>query len=196
MGRGARRRPRLLALKLREVRRRLSLSQGALIKHMGVQNHINQGEISDFEHGVREPDLLTLKAYADAVGVSIDCLVDDDAKLPDKLPGAKYTKVNGRKPRNRPARTTTVTLWLDIVSDSHIIREEDLARNAIEKRYLKQLGMKKVGDREYELIMSYEGEDDLDERIYALLSMIMREARGRKCNINVNVRERATDRYW
>ena len=77
-----------------------------------------------------------------------------------------------------------------------ITREVDRARKAIEKRHLKQHGMKKVGDREYKLIMSYEGEDDLDERIYALLSMIMREARGRKCNIKVNVREKGTDRYW
>ncbi|MBO0862594.1 MAG: hypothetical protein J2P21_29660 [Chloracidobacterium sp.] len=56
--------------------------------------------------------------------------------------------------------------------------------------------MKKVGDREYELIMSYECEDDLDERIYALLGMIMKEARGRKWNIKVNVREKATNRFW
>src|SRR5215475_6806115 len=102
MGRGARRRPRRLAPKLREVRRGLRLSQGALIERMGVENYINQGEISDFEHGVREPDLLTLKAYADAAGVSIDCLIDDYAKLPDKLPGAKYRKgTGGRLPPGR-----------------------------------------------------------------------------------------------
>jgi hypothetical protein len=34
--------------------------------------------------------LLTLKAYADEAGVSVDDLIDDDVRLPDKLPGANH----------------------------------------------------------------------------------------------------------
>jgi len=40
--------------------------------------------------GVREPDLLTLKAYADEAGVSGDDLIDDSVTLPEKLAGAKH----------------------------------------------------------------------------------------------------------
>jgi hypothetical protein len=45
----------------------------------------------DFERGVREPDLLTLKAYTDVAGVSLDDLADDNIRVPTKLPGAKRT---------------------------------------------------------------------------------------------------------
>jgi hypothetical protein len=55
---------------------------------MGLANFLYRGKISDFERGVREPDLLTLKAYAD----SVDDLADDNVNLPEKLPGAEQTK--------------------------------------------------------------------------------------------------------
>jgi hypothetical protein len=35
---------------------------------MKARSFIDRGKISDFERGVREPDLLTLKAYAEAAG--------------------------------------------------------------------------------------------------------------------------------
>lgn len=38
--------------------------------------------------GGREPDLFTLKAYADEAGVLFEDLIDDDARLPKKRPGA------------------------------------------------------------------------------------------------------------
>jgi transcriptional regulator with XRE-family HTH domain len=90
MGRRARRRPKYLAAKLREIRDGLGLSQAALIKRMGLTDYLNQAEISDFENAVREPDLLTLKAYADAAGVSTDYLIDDNIP-PKKPPGSKRT---------------------------------------------------------------------------------------------------------
>jgi transcriptional regulator with XRE-family HTH domain len=89
MPRGVRRRPRLLATKLREIRDGLGLSQDVIIERLGLANFIDRGKISDFERGVREPYLLTLKAYADAAGVSLDDLADDKVTLPAKLPGAK-----------------------------------------------------------------------------------------------------------
>jgi transcriptional regulator with XRE-family HTH domain len=62
MGRGARCRPRFLAEKLRQIRDGLNLSQAELVDHLGLV--VKPHEISDFERGVRDPDLLTLKAYA------------------------------------------------------------------------------------------------------------------------------------
>jgi len=52
---------------------------------------MDRGKISDFEREVREPDLLTLKAYANEAGVIVDDLIDDNVSLPEKLPGAKHT---------------------------------------------------------------------------------------------------------
>ena len=91
MPRGVRRRPRLLAAKLREIRDGLGLSQEGIIERLGLADYMNRGKISDFERGVREPDLLTLKAYADEAGVSVDDLIDDNVRLPESLPGAKQT---------------------------------------------------------------------------------------------------------
>jgi len=201
MGRAARRRPKHLAMKLREIRYGLdNLSQDALIERLGLTDYINRGEISDFERGVREPDLLTLKAYADGAGVLVDDLIDDDFELPKKLPAAGNTKELNGKPQKRRTKaamnTTTVTLWLDIENNDRVAREENRARRYIEKAHLKRYGMNKLNDREYDLTFSYQDDADINEQIYALLGAIKSEARGRKCSIKVNVREKGTDRYW
>jgi len=90
MPRGVRRKPKLLAAKLRKIRDGLGLSQDGIIKQLGLACPIRRGNISDFERGAREPDLLTLKAYADGAGISVDDLIDDNVRLPRKLPGAKH----------------------------------------------------------------------------------------------------------
>lgn len=190
MPRGVRRRPRLLATKLREIRDGLELSQDGIIERLGLANYIDRGKISDFERGVREPDLLTLKAYADEAGVSVDDLIDDNIRLPKNLPGAKHTK--GPVTMN----TTTVSLQLQIRSDSNVVREETGARVDIEKVHLKRYGLKKLNDGEYELTFSHQDEADLDEQIYALLREIKSEARAHKCSIRASVREKDTDHYW
>jgi len=199
MGRGARRRPRLLAAKLRKVREGLGLSQGELIVRLGITDYVNQGDISDFERGVREPDLLTLKAYAYEVGISTDDLIDDDVDLPEDLTTANRTRETSGKPHKRanaPINTTTVTLWLPIRSEEGSSREESLVRKAIEKSRLKQYGMKKLKDDEYELTISYHDDADLDEQIYTLFGAIKTEAKRRKCSVRVDFREKGTDRYW
>jgi transcriptional regulator with XRE-family HTH domain len=86
-----RRRSKLLASKLREIRDGLGLSQDGIIERLGLANYMDRGKISDFERGVREPDLLKLKAYADEAGVSVDDLIDDNVRLPEKMPGVRHT---------------------------------------------------------------------------------------------------------
>jgi hypothetical protein len=140
---------------------------------------------------VREPDLLTLKAYADEAGVSVNDLIDDDVRLPRKLPGAKHTKGPVTM-----MNSTTVSLSLQIKSDGAIAREETGARVAIEKACLKRHGMKILKDGEYQLTFSHQDEANLDEQIYALLREIKREARAHKCSVRASVREKDTDRYW
>ena len=92
MGQARRPQPARLALKLREVRTLLGLSQEQMaerLKH--VKSPPQPGHISEFERGKREPSLLVLVAYARISGVLVDVLVDDELELPDKLP------VNKRK---------------------------------------------------------------------------------------------------
>src|SRR5688572_10267066 len=129
MGKAARRRPERLSTKLKDIRLSLGLSQGGLAKLLIEINHdlaeyVRRERISAFEdpEGL-EPDLFTLKAYADAAGISVDVLIDDDVDLPKKLPTAKHARGLMGKLQKRQAQVamnTTVTLWFDIESDSHV----------------------------------------------------------------------------
>ncbi len=201
MGRGARRRTKYLGMKLRAIRAGLGgLTQGELIERLGLTDHINQGEISAFERGVREPDLLTLKAYARIAGVAVDCLVDDDAALPKTLPGAmRMGRSSGKSQESQAkakAHTTTVMLWLLIESDEGSRGAENRARRAIENAYLERYGMRKLKHDEYDLTFFHESEAELNDQIYTLLGAIYIEARRRMCSIKVNAREKGGDRYW
>lgn len=104
MGRGKRRRPENLGRKLQQIRDGLGLSQDELIERLGLTGYINRGEISDFERDVREPDLITLKAYADGAGISTDDLIDDKVKLPEKLPVVKPKMGESKPQKEEPKR--------------------------------------------------------------------------------------------
>jgi transcriptional regulator with XRE-family HTH domain len=85
MGRGTRLQPRKLGDKLREIRRRLGLTQQEMANQLErsvPKASIHPGHISQFETGKREPSLLILLAYARLAGVSTDVLIDDKKKLP------------------------------------------------------------------------------------------------------------------
>ncbi len=62
MGRKSRRKPARLAEKLRQIRDSLGLSQSELVKRLGFEEDITKSEISDFEHGKYEPNLIVLLA--------------------------------------------------------------------------------------------------------------------------------------
>ena len=79
-----------LAEKLYEIRTRLALSQAQMVELLKDQSlpsplRIYAGNISRFEQGLREPPLLALLAYARAVGIAVDVLIDARLELPDKL---------------------------------------------------------------------------------------------------------------
>ena len=86
MGRAARLRSERLAEKLREIRTALELSQNELINHLGLEDVIYQSNISGYESGEREPPLPILLKYAQAAGVCMDVLVNDELDLPARLP--------------------------------------------------------------------------------------------------------------
>src|SRR5262245_9569626 len=87
MARALRQRPSQLAAKLREIRAALELSQNGLIRQLDLVDQIYQDYISAYERGIREPPLPILLRYARLAGVCVDVLIDDEMKLPAKLPG-------------------------------------------------------------------------------------------------------------
>ena len=88
MGTRSRYRPKDLARKLRHIRNSLGFSQSEMLRVLGAANKLSAARISEFESGVREPSLWVLLAYARVARVHLEALVDDDAALPDKLPGS------------------------------------------------------------------------------------------------------------
>ncbi|HEY5839750.1 MAG TPA: helix-turn-helix transcriptional regulator [Pyrinomonadaceae bacterium] len=78
--------PKRLAEKLLQIRLSLGLSQGELIRGLGVEDATTPSYISEYETGQSEPPLLILLRYARVAGVSVDVLIDDELDLPVKLP--------------------------------------------------------------------------------------------------------------
>lgn len=64
--------------RLKEARSRRGWNQTALAYHVGK----SQGEISEYEHGLTEPKLLTLLLICRELGVSADHLLGLDEKKP------------------------------------------------------------------------------------------------------------------
>ena len=86
MGTARRPKPKKLAQKLKQIRIALNLSQNELIKRLGFEKELVQGTISTYELGKREPSLPLLLKYAQVAGVCVDVLINDNLKLPVKLP--------------------------------------------------------------------------------------------------------------
>jgi transcriptional regulator with XRE-family HTH domain len=86
MGRKPRRRPKQLAVKLKEIREKLGLSQNEMVRRMGLERDLTREDVSAFERGTHEPNLLTLLAYSEAANVFLEVLVKDDLALPERLP--------------------------------------------------------------------------------------------------------------
>ena len=87
MGTQARARPKRLAEKLRAIRKRFDFSQSQLIRKLDIDK--SAARISEWESGVREPDLLVLLAYARAARICACMLIDDNLELPVR-PKSKF----------------------------------------------------------------------------------------------------------
>lgn len=89
--RSKRRKPSRLAEKLLSIRVELGLSQGGLVRHLGLENQIERDYISKFERGILEPTLDVLLAYARAIsttgrGEFVENIMDDALELPLRIP--------------------------------------------------------------------------------------------------------------
>jgi transcriptional regulator with XRE-family HTH domain len=74
-----------LAEKLRQVRLGLGLSQNEMLERLGFSDVLFRSNISQYEHGRREPPLPVLLRYARVAGVVVEILIDDELTLPAKL---------------------------------------------------------------------------------------------------------------
>lgn len=93
--------PLRLAEKLRQIRIELGLSQTELLDRMGLSGSMHYGRISEYEQGKREPNLMTLLAYARTAAVHLEDIVADEFELPRKLPGKVNYRGISRKPPTR-----------------------------------------------------------------------------------------------
>ena len=80
MARYRRKRPKKLAGKLRELRKRMQMTQIELAEHLSTDS----GSISRFETGKRDPSLLEILAYSRLSGVGVEVLIDDKISLAKK----------------------------------------------------------------------------------------------------------------
>jgi transcriptional regulator with XRE-family HTH domain len=104
MGRAARLKPKRLSAKLAQIRAAFGLSQTEMVKHLGLDDVIYRSNLGGYEIGERVPPLPVLLRYAEAAGVCLDVLANDDLDLPDKLPsspshtgGARLSASRGKK---------------------------------------------------------------------------------------------------
>lgn len=98
MGRATRPRPERLSEKLLHIRTTLGLSQNGMIRRLGLADELTQDYISAYERGVREPPLPVLLKYAQAAGVYVDALIDDEVDLLEALPCQPKHEGVRRKP--------------------------------------------------------------------------------------------------
>lgn len=101
MGRSRRPSPARLAIKLRQIRTGLGLTQEQMFEHLGeTKTALYPGHISLYEAGQREPPLSVLLRYARVAGVYTDVLIDDELDLPDKLPVTPRRTESIKRPAN------------------------------------------------------------------------------------------------
>ena len=74
-------RPKNLAKKLLQIRLGLGVSQGELVKRLGVQDLIHYTTISKYELDKNEPPLTILLSYARLIGIPVEQIIDDELEL-------------------------------------------------------------------------------------------------------------------
>jgi transcriptional regulator with XRE-family HTH domain len=204
MPKGARRRPARLAEKLRHLRYRLELTQEELkerIEQLGFVSDLDRADLSDFERGRRDPDLLTLLSYAYLTNVYLDVLVDDGLDLPEDLPspqkheGAKHVEYDKKtNAQGGAARSATVGLRLEIKGKTKLVRSANRVRANIERYHLRRYGMRRLKEGSYKLTLPCKSEADLKKRIRLLLEEIENEAARDDCVVEAEVLERDDNR--
>ena len=106
MGSKPQHRPKKLGQKLRQIREALGLSQSEMSRHLAAVHSLKtaRSRISEYESGAREPPLAILLAYGRVARVHLESLIDDEAILPEKIPGkfdfSRYKLGSSRRVEN------------------------------------------------------------------------------------------------
>ena len=79
MGQQPRPKPIHLAAKLLAIRQRLGVSQSELARMLN--SHLTSARVSEYESGIREPNLLTILAYSRAGHVPVERIIDDELRI-------------------------------------------------------------------------------------------------------------------
>src|SRR6185369_1488630 len=89
MGSKPQQRPQNLGRKLLQIRKALGLTQLQMSRHLAAERSLqtSRSRISEYESGAREPPLAILLAYGRVAQVHLESLIDDEATLPDEIPG-------------------------------------------------------------------------------------------------------------
>ena len=58
-----------------------------MLRSLGAEELFSTARISEYESGIREPSLWVLLAYGRVARVHLETIIDDEAALPEKLPG-------------------------------------------------------------------------------------------------------------
>ena len=58
-----------------------------MLRRLGAEHSFSAARISEYETDTREPSLWVLLAYGRVARVHVEALIDDEAILPQKLPG-------------------------------------------------------------------------------------------------------------
>jgi transcriptional regulator with XRE-family HTH domain len=74
-------RPKHLAKKLLQIRRGLGVSQGEIVRRLGIQDLIDHTTISKYELDKNEPPLAILLAYARLIAIPVEQIIDDELEL-------------------------------------------------------------------------------------------------------------------
>ena len=108
-------RPERLAKKLLYIRKTLKLSQGKLLKKLGLEEEITCPRISEYELDKYDPPLPVLVEYARVAQLHLEDIADDRVDLPETLPGTvereawnlpRPKRSKTRRPRTKSTKTS------------------------------------------------------------------------------------------
>ena len=93
-------------------------------------------------------------------------------------------------------RIATITLFLAVENNSKFVRGRKRAKENIERYCLEPYGMKRLESGNYELVIPYRNDDELDKTVHDLLTEVRQEADMRNCFIEADAWEEGTERRW
>lgn len=87
--------PKRLGEKLLQIRAALGLSQAGMVRQLDyTESALRPAQLSNFEQGKREPPVMLILAYARAVRIPMELLVDDRLELPEILPASRRERMD------------------------------------------------------------------------------------------------------